>query len=431
MGWVLVTVGSGDLRAYPLTVGVDAILGRDLDCDIVLEHHRVSRRHARVRVADSEDVLVIEDLGSRSGTRVGEPLAPNQPHVVRAGDAIAIGPFTLIAMREASAQPMVSLVIEDPFVADSSQALIGVARGGASVLIRGEPGAGKQQLAEALHRLSGRGGRLVSLDCAAHGPERLERELFGHEGGAAPGEAAAAPGALEAAGEGTVVLDEIGELPAALQAKLLRAIERREVARIGGGELIPIAARLISTTHRDLPAAALAGELRLDLYYRLAGATLAIPPLRDRRGHIVPFASELLAAAVASDHRPAPALSPAAAARLCAHDWPGNLRELRAVLERALALSAERGDGATIEEEHVVFDEARAQPAQRAPSSPGVPLLPDLATTPGDDAAERRRILHALERCHGNQARAAKLLGISRSALATKLALYRASRPRK
>jgi transcriptional regulator with PAS, ATPase and Fis domain len=392
MGWVLVTIGDGDLRAYPLTARTDFLMGRDLDCDIVLEHHRVSRRHARVRVAEVGDALVIEDLGSRSGTRVGEPLAPNQPHLVHAGDAIAIGPFTLIALREPAFLPMSTFVVEDPLAAGASPSLIGVARSPANLLIRGEPGVGKRVLADEMHRLSERPGGMSVIDCSAIDRDGLAAELA-------------------AAGAGTVLVDEIDAAPAALQEELLRAVERRVA------DPAAPAVRFISTTYRDLVAAVEAGELRLDLYYRLAGVTLSIPPLRERRAPIAPIAQELLAAAAEREGRTAPALSAAAVARLQAHDWPGNVRELRLVLERAL----ESAGGAAIDTEHLVFDEP----------APGAPH-PDAGAAPDADA-ERRRILHALERCHGNPSRAAKLLGISRSALATKLALYRSprARPRK
>jgi DNA-binding NtrC family response regulator len=205
-------------------------------------------------------------------------------------------------------------------------------------------------------------------------------------------------------------------MPAALQAKLLRAVEGREVLRVGGTRPIAIAARFLSATHRDLLAEVEAGAFRLDLYYRLAGVTLAIPPLRERRERLAAMARELVAAAAARDGRPAPALSPAAIARLAAHDWPGNVRELRNVIDRALILAGE-----VIEAAHVVLD---ARPAGPAGAAAGGALDPR-------EAAERARILDALDRCGGNQTRAAKLLGISRSTLATKLSIYRLPRPRK
>jgi transcriptional regulator with PAS, ATPase and Fis domain len=407
-------------------VGAGAVIGRGAECDVVLDHHRVSRRHAHVRMAPSGDACLVEDLGSRNGTRVGEALAPRELRIVRAGDAIGIGPFTLIAVREAEAAPAPSsssLVIEDPRGSAPTPVLASVARSVASVLIRGESGAGKQVLAETLHRLSGRPGALVSINCAAIGSELLESELFGHERGAFTGAVAAKRGLLEVAGAGTVLLDEIGDMPAALQAKLLRAVESREVLRVGATQPISIEARFVSATHRDLLAAVEAGTFRLDLYYRLAAVTLAIPPLRERRARIAPMARELLAAAAARDGRPIPSISAAALARLGGHGWPGNVRELRNVLDRALILT-----GDAIGAEHVVFD---APPAKAGGAMPRRDEPPAGIALDAAEADERRRIIDALERCNGNQTRAAKLLGISRSTLAIKLSIYRLPRPRK
>ncbi|HEU0035553.1 MAG TPA: sigma 54-interacting transcriptional regulator [Kofleriaceae bacterium] len=427
--WVLVAVGAGELKAYALAPGNQVVLGRDAGCDIVLDHDRVSRRHARVAITQGGDACTVEDLASRNGTRVGNTtIDPEHPHVLRAGDAIGVGPFTLILAREPASQRPSSLVIEDPLAATPSPVLESVARSGASVLIRGETGTGKQVLAETIHRLSGRPGRLVSINCAAIGHELLESELFGHERGAFTGAVATKPGLLEVAGGGTVLLDEIGDMPSALQAKLLRAVESREVMRVGGTEPVKIQARFVSATHRDLLAAVEEGKFRLDLFYRLAAVTLTIPPLRERGGRIVWMARELLAAAAARDKRPVPSLSAAAAARLQAHDWPGNVRELRNVLDRALILADD-----SIEASHITFDE----PPPPSASGPVAAFTPSASRPPADVAlrpeeeAERQRILDALEQCSGNQTRAAKLLGISRSTLATKLSIYRIPRPRK
>jgi two-component system, NtrC family, response regulator AtoC len=420
--WVLVAVGACGLRAYPLSTTTYVVIGRARECDIVLEHHRVSRRHARVRVAPAGDVCVVEDLGSRNGTRLDCALAPHVPTQVRAGDAISIGPCTLIAVRESAASPGPSLAIDDPTGRAPSAVLVSVARSAASALIRGETGTGKQVLAETLHRLSGRPGALVAINCSAISPELLESELFGHERGAFTGAAAVKPGLLEVAGAGTVLLDEIGDMPVALQAKLLRAVESREVLRVGGTRPIAIAARFVSATHRDLLAAVDAGAFRLDLYYRLAAVTLTIPPLRERRAALVTMARDLLIAAAVRDGRMVPAMSAGAIARLQAHDWPGNVRELRNALDRALILA-----GDTIDAEHIVFDD----PAPRAstPSANAADPAEGFGLSP-PELEERARIVNALELCSGNQTRAARLLGISRSSLATKLSIYRIPRPR-
>jgi len=409
--WVLVCVGGGDLRARTLSAGRRLVIGRGVECDLVLDHHRVSRRHAQLRITDSGDACTIEDLGSRNGTRLSGALAANRPSVVTAGEAICIGPFTLVLTQEASTQPHTSLVIDDPVGPSASPVLTSVALSSASVLICGESGTGKQVLAETLHQLSGRGGRLVSINCAAIGHELLESELFGHERGAFTGAVATKPGLLEVAGPGSVLLDEIGDMPLALQAKLLRAVETREVMRVGGTTPTAIAARFIAATHRDLLAAVQAETFRLDLYYRLAGVTLSIPPLRERGGgRLLAIARELIAAAATRDGRATPSLSAAATARLQAHAWPGNVRELRNVLDRALILADH-----TIDAAHIVFDER--------PKT--------VASASAEETEERRTIIAALEQCSGNQTRAAKLLGISRSTLATKLSIHRIPRPRK
>jgi pSer/pThr/pTyr-binding forkhead associated (FHA) protein len=412
-GWALIVVGAGELRTHSLTAGADLVAGRDSDCDVPLVHDRVSRRHARIGVAPSGDAVLVEDLGSRNGTQVGTTIPPNQPRSVRAGEPISIGPFTLVAVRESEVQPRSSHEIVDPLGTSPSGVLLAVARSSVNVLLRGESGSGKQVLAETIHRLSGRAGRLVSINCAAIGHELLESELFGHEKGAFTGANAVKLGLLEVAGEGTVLLDEIGDMPGALQAKLLRAVESRELMRVGGTTPIAIRARFLSATHRELLSLVESGEFRLDLYYRLAGVTLAIPALRERRGQIMPLARELLAAAAARDGRPAPGLSASAAARLQSHDWPGNVRELRNLMERALIFAT----GESIDAADLVFDEPPKQAA-------AAPLAPD-------EDLERQRIVDALAKCNGNQTRAAKLLGIARSTLVTKLSILRIPRPRK
>jgi transcriptional regulator with PAS, ATPase and Fis domain len=279
------------------------------------------------------------------------------------------------------------------------------AAGSINLLILGETGAGKEVLARRVHRLSPRAGRpFVCINCAALSEPLLESELFGHERGAFTGATQAKPGLLETAPGGTVFLDEVGELPAALQAKLLRVIETRELVRVGSVRPRRIDVRFIAATNRDLEEEVARGSFRRDLFFRLNGMTLSLPPLRARPREIPAlcrlFLKELSPAA---GRKAPPRLTAAALAQLCAHGWPGNVRELRNVIERALLLAP--GDEI------------------------GVEHLP--AAAPAAPAGERERILAALEACAGNQSRAARQLGISRKVLLARLDSWGVKRPRK
>jgi DNA-binding NtrC family response regulator len=391
------------MRVHALPDSGEIVVGRDPACDVVVDHPKMSRRHARIRVGAS---CTYADLGSRNGTVFrGRRLEPNQDVAMPTGESFTVGAVALLLLPAGA--PVVaggkaaSLHVEDPAVAAPTPLLQAIARSPMSVLIRGETGAGKEILARALHRWSGVKGPMLAVNCAAVAETLLESELFGHERGAFTGAIAAKPGLLETAASGTVFLDEIGEMSPAVQAKLLRATEAREIIRVGGVKSIAIDVRFLAATHRDLLASP---GFRKDLYYRLAGMTLVIPPLRERRPRIPALAVELLGGRAA--------LAPDATARLGTHDWPGNVRELRNVLERALLLA----QGGAIRAEHVVFDAPDA--LATGPSAPS-------------ETAERARILDALEQCSGNQTRAAKLLGVSRATLVNKLALLRIPRPRK
>lgn len=207
-----------------------------------------------------------------------------------------------------------------------------------TVLITGESGVGKEEVAKAIHEQSSRGSSSFrALNCAGIPDTLLEDELFGHEAYAFTGAVRARKGFFETAQEGTVLLDEIGELSVELQTKLLRALQERRFRRVGGNDELPVTARIIAATNRDVPTEVRAGRFRLDLYYRLSETTIEIPPLRERPQHILPTASELIVQIADCRQPEAPKLSDAAKRLLCDHIWPGNVRELRHVLARAIA----------------------------------------------------------------------------------------------
>ena len=297
-----------------------------------------------------------------------------------------------------------------------------VAVGDITVLIVGETGVGKEVIADHIHARSPRAAHpLVKLNCAAMPEQLLESELFGHEKGAFTGAVAAKPGLLEQADGGSVFLDEIGELPLATQAKLLRVLEQREILRVGGLKPRAIDVRFLAATHRDLEAAIAAERFREDLYFRIAGVTLQIPPLRERPDEILPLAERFARRAAAALSRPTPVISAAARELLLGYRWPGNVRELRNVIDRATLLC----DGA-IEVGQLPGDRM-SRPAVAAAVEPSG--LGEVRVQAG--ALERQAIESALARAGGNQTEAARQLGISRRTLTNKLNQHGFDRPRK
>jgi DNA-binding NtrC family response regulator len=315
-----------------------------------------------------------------------------------------------------------------------------VATGTISVLILGETGVGKEVLAERIHRLSPRAQKpFLRLNCAALSESLLESELFGYERGAFTGANTAKQGLLETAHTGTVFLDEIGELPLATQVKLLRVLEAREVMRVGALKSQPIDVRFVSATNRDLEAEVTRGAFRQDLYFRLNGVALLIPPLRQRAGEIAGLARTFVAQFCAHSGHLVPDITAAAMGVLERYDWPGNIRELRNVIERATLLAADGLidiDQLPIDKMHATNRQLRMRAATTQPPVAEDPPAFENGSGVGTlgseiEELERARILEALDKCAGNQTRAAQMLGISRRTLTNRMNEFNLPRPRK
>jgi two-component system response regulator AtoC len=316
-----------------------------------------------------------------------------------------------------------------------------VATGTITVLILGETGVGKEVLAEHVHKSSPRAGKpYLRLNCAALSESLLESELFGHERGAFTGAVGTKEGLLETADGGSVFLDEVGELPLAIQVKLLRVIEERVVLRVGGLKPRPLDVRFVAATHRDLEAEIARGTFRQDLYFRLNGATLVIPPLRERSGEIPALAQAFLAqAARQAGLAHVPKLGSETLDCLASYSWPGNIRELRNMIERAVLLC---GDG-DIQPRHLPLEKMRVTISTSAAPMAALIRPRDLAehqplTNPAvlrrgpklSVEDERAEIEAALQACGGNQTRAAKMLGIGRRTLINRVKEFGLARPR-
>jgi DNA-binding NtrC family response regulator len=458
---LVVSAPDGTQSIAVLTPGTSYSIGHSAASDIRIDDPMVSENHA---VIHGGDPAVIVDLGSEHGTVVsGEVLHPRVHHLVTQDSVVLLGQTVVRfarshtsgthridapslapesgAYRWSSVPPRLSSgEAESPMrsrVMRRLHSLAGlVAASNVSVLILGETGVGKEVMAHMIHDRSPRKDRpFVSLNCAAIPENLLESELFGHERGAFSGAVAAKAGIFETAEGSTLFLDEIGDLPLSSQAKILRVLDTGEVQRLGAVRPYRVDVRVIAATNRDIHAEIVEGRFRSDLFYRLNGMTIAIPPLRERVEDIVPL-SVTLAGELSDDALPR--FSPAAVARLQAHPWPGNVRELRTVIHRALLLAR----GAEIDVPHLVFDSlAPARPTLKSPPAERVHERFTTSEPPTAAVAaklhaeledrERRKIARALEQAGGSQKGAAVLLGVSRRTLINRLDRLGMPRPRK
>jgi DNA-binding NtrC family response regulator len=319
------------------------------------------------------------------------------------------------------------MVVRDP----SMQAVIGmadqIAPSDASILITGESGVGKEVIARYVHQKSRRASRpFISVNCAAIPENLLESELFGHEKGAFTGAVARRIGKFEEANGGTLLLDEISEMDARLQAKLLRAIQEREIDRVGGAKPVKVDIRILATSNRDLVQAVREGTFREDLLYRLNVVNLRIPSLRDRPGDVLALAEFFVRKYAAANGAPERPLSAEAKRRLASHRWPGNVRELENAMHRAVLLA----NGAEIEEDAIRLPDgqpfAAADPHARAAQAASLAAETASRSYVGQTVAavEQQLIIDTLEHCLGNRTHAANILGISIRTLRNKLKEY-------
>jgi transcriptional regulator with GAF, ATPase, and Fis domain len=282
----------------------------------------------------------------------------------------------------------------------------------------GESGTGKELFARAIHQLSPRASKpFVALNCAAIPEGLIENELFGHERGAFTGADSRKAGRFELAHAGTIFLDEIGELPAASQGKLLRVLEENVIERLGGSGPLPVDVRVIAATNRELERAAEAGEFRRDLYYRLAVFPIRIPPLRDRGEDVITIAEHILERFRRELRKARLRFAPDARAALRAHSWPGNVRELQNAIERAAIL----GDSELSASDLGLAANTRAAAAAQGVDTSG--SLHDVSAR-AVEQVERSKIEATLRECRWNKSAAAQRLGISYKTLLTKIRAY-------
>ncbi|MGA0601738.1 sigma-54 interaction domain-containing protein [Caulobacter sp. KR2-114] len=356
----------------------------------------------------------------------------------RAGDAIRAGAKEFIPLPpEADLIAAVLAAVADderPMVArdPAMQAVIGmadqVAPSEASILITGESGVGKEVVARYLHAKSKRASRpFISVNCAAIPENLLESELFGHEKGAFTGALARRIGKFEEASGGTLLLDEISEMDARLQAKLLRAIQEREIDRVGGSKPVKVDIRILATSNRDLAQAVREGSFREDLLFRLNVINLRLPALRERPGDIIPMAEFFAKKYAAANGVANRAISAQARQRLLGHRWPGNVRELENAMHRAVLLST----GPEIEEFAIRLPDGAPMSSSQAPGAETarVASMAAEAVTRGFvgqtvAAVEQQLIIDTLSHCLGNRTHAANILGISIRTLRNKLKEY-------
>ncbi|KYF66284.1 Fis family transcriptional regulator [Sorangium cellulosum] len=449
-----------------LNEGVGVVIGRDPTADVAIPERSLSRRHARFTFQRGD--VLIEDLGSTNGTFLSGQRV--EQGVLKPGDEVVLGEITASLRVIASAELPVldidaldarrvgserrklpnvddlmggptpagglrgvndeGLVMRSPAMRPVLETAMRLARSSAPVLVQGETGTGKDVLARLIHEAGPRHKKqMIRIGCSGVPAQLLESTLFGHEPDAIPGANRAQEGVFETCSGGTVVLDEVGDLPPSLQAALLRFLDTGRVVRVGSARELEVDVRIVATTYRDLEAMCEAGAFRSDLLYRLNAVPLRIPPLCERREDIAPLAQRFLRQANEVHRRNVRSLDPETLGLLEQYPWPGNVRELRSAIERAVVIA--RGNVITPLD---LPESIQAAPARKrsTPPPPDRPLA-EMAT-PGSgpmiglkaqmDRLEAEIILDALRATNGNLAMAARRLRMPLRTLQEKIATH-------
>lgn len=393
---------------YPLN-GHPLSIGRDPSCDVQLLGDHISRHHARLN--PTPHGYQYQNLGRNGSRRNGKVVTDA---LLRPGDVVALGEWSLElcsaaqcgetvipAATVSTASPSKTIIGNDPGMQRVLSTIAQLAASSAPVCILGESGTGKELVADAIHQQSPRAaGTLVAINCGALPPSMIESELFGFEKGSFTGALQQRKGLLEQAHNGTLFLDEVGELPLELQTRFLRVLETGTLRRIGGQHDVRVDVRIISATHRNLSACVEAGTFREDLFFRLFVLPLQLPALRDRPNDI-PLLCQHFAQLFG---RAEVQFTAEALARLTTHNWPGNVRELKNTIQRSLILTPV-----------LILDAAHIQLLQ-----PSTPVDRPVSLDDQECLAIRR----ALTQHAGNNTRAAAVLGISRTTLVAKIKKY-------
>ena len=412
--------------------GTHLTIGTSSKNDLQLTDGTVSRRHCELSVRN--DRYYVKDLDSTNGTRVND--IPVVEAMLSPGARLRLGDTEILfepkkkweRIDDRGSDHFGDLFGSSKVMKSVFSMLAKVAATDLSCILVGETGTGKELAARALHEASARSNKpFVVVDCGAVTKNLIESELFGHEKGSFTGADRQRVGAFEHADGGTIFLDEIGELPIDLQPKLLRALERREIKRLGAARHVEVDVRVIAATHRDLPAMIRKKEFREDLYYRLAEVVVELPPLRDRREDI-PVITQRIINEHADQGSRVRAISPDALKDLASRPWPGNVRELRNVLRRAIAMSPH---------EAIAVEDLRALGAERTSNLPpgmgggggGAGDVDAPAADVGDDLPikearerwvapmEREYLVRLMRRCNGDLDKAAQDAGVHRKSL--------------